>query len=201
MGDPVVPGEYGPDCGHCTPELFDEGKTPKYMNVVFRGIEKKWSEVADPPNGILFKVIQNVAQHCTWMDWWTIGDIDWTVWVKLNNFVYPDRWITEIYLSGDGLISGEAFYWWDEETCQIGNGEKKENMLNGISVHRYKGGTATTFWQPDDIPLELTEAYGFHPGKENLHDRLYLPDNKQCIKIANKIDKTNCLFSVDETQF
>lgn len=201
MGSPVGPGEYGDNCSTCTPELFKADHTPFYMNVVFRGIEKRSPEVADPPNGFLFKVHQHDSQPCLWRDWWTIGIIDWTVEVHLKYWSYPDLWWTVVRLDGAGGISGPCFSWRLNETCQIGNGTKKENQLLFIDGFDYEGGAATTFWQPDDIPVELTETYSFHPGKGNLHDRLYLPDDKQCIKITNKIDKTNCLFSVDENQF
>lgn len=201
MGQPVTEFEAGNDCNTCIPELWVAGKTPKYMNVVFRGIEKCHPENPDPPNGSLFTVEQHPNVPCMWRGWWDINGNEFYVEINLNKYYYPDLYGSEILLDNRTLPSPANFYWWDENTCQIDNGSKKENMRFCAESGWYEGGVATVWWQPDDIPLTLTETYGFHPMADNLHDRLFLPDDKQCIKIANKIDKTNCLFSVDETQF
>lgn len=201
MGAPVGPFEAGDTCHACAPKLWKEGKTPKYIRVCFRDIVKCNPENPDVPNGHPFLLQQHVSNSCLWIDWWTIGIHDWTVEVAVNKFYYPDYRVSEIRLECAEFVSPCVFLWIDNEKCQIENGSKKENMRSCEAGNWYEGGTATVWWQPDEIPLTLTEAYGFHPGKENLHDRLYLPDDKQCIKIANKSDKTNVLFSVDETQF
>lgn len=201
MGDPVVPFEAGNNCNACTPELFIEGRTPKHIYIVFRNIEKCHPDNPDPPNGCLFVLNQHAEAPCVWSCHTYKGPIDWDVYYCVFRFRYPDEYGSTINLRSSTGGIGTVFDWWLSEICKPGNNVPVDNQIKCILGEHYELGTATVFWQPDDIPLELTETYGFHPGEGNLHDRLYLPDDKQCIKIANKFDKTNVLFSVDETQF
>jgi len=201
MGAPEEKFVPGDDCNACEPGLWEDGKTPKFMNVVFRGITKCGEVPYDPPNGRLFKLEQTIADPCEWfLNPWINGE-DWMIDVGVKRFCYPDKSLTIISLDVNEPFGGVAFYWCTEETCQLQNGVPIENQLECGGGHTYEGGTATVFWQPDDIPLTLMQTYGFHPITRNLHDRLFLPDNKQCIRIANKFDKTNALFLVDETEF
>jgi len=191
MGTPIecdkplfVPGDI---CVLC-PELQPAGRTPKFVNIVFTGLEvcphdPPWPE---PPNNKKFRLEQSVEDSCTWhltplegwLVYWTMREM----WTNVGLIYKPG----DLYYFRDDGLHPCALYHNNTSHCDWGSAF---------------GGFCHIWWEPDNIPLELVCHLGFHKGAGNRFDRVQCGIDHQVIRIANKLDKTNCLFYVDNEEF
>jgi len=179
--------EYGPDCDVCS-DLWLPGKTPKFVNIVFKDItvcphDPPWPE---PPNDKPFILEQSIHDSCTWfiapLEGWLVSWTTREIWTNISLIYKP----------------GDLYYFRDDglSPCAL----KHDNTCACDWGSAY-GGTCHIWWEPDNIPLELVCHLGFHKGAGNRFDRVQCGIDHQVIRIANKLDKTNCLFYVDNEEF
>lgn len=179
--------EWGNDCDMC-PVLFPPGKTPKFVYVAFTGITKCEGAEQEPPNDKLFKLTQSLVWPCSWQNPESA--------YCLVSLAYYEGYT---YLLANLLTPPDVAF----DTFETAPSCIVEGIPNALTCppYHYQGGLAHVWWEPDDIPRELVCHYHFHPLEGNRFDRLILPENKQCIRIANKKDKTNCLFKINTLEF
>jgi len=191
--------ELGNDCGTCEPDLWLDGLTPAFVNIVFQGIEKVGTQF-DPPNGLKFRLDQLVLP-CVYMGTRDYEGHEWTAEWDARNYAPPPDHLSLIYLYCNDVGGGWAFIWSTATDCLPVNGDTVDNWLDGTPPQWYKNGTARIWWERDAIPRTCALTYGLNPVAGNLHDRWLLDDDEQIIRIANPADKTNILIRVDETAF
>ena len=76
--NPDPPYEPGVDCDHCTPDTWESGKTPLYLNVELAGISlctKTACLLGPAPPNKIWKLTQLVGAPCIWK----FEDADWQV--------------------------------------------------------------------------------------------------------------------------
>lgn len=179
--------EYGSDCSICT-ELWKPGQTPKKVHCVFKDIVKcpGWPGYPDPPNDQVFILEQSPYDPCTWLispaSGWAVAWTPNSVWSALQLLWLPE---SLVYFRADILTP-----------CSL----EQINIASCVTETAY-GGSGKIWWEPDNIPLEITCHLGFHHMSGNLFDRVQCGIDHQVIRIANKFDKTNCLFYVDNEVF
>lgn len=167
MGHPVPPEppepEYGDDCPECTPALFEPGKTPKYVNIVFQDIEKCWHLAPEPPNDHLFILTQNLTLKCRW-------------WIRetINGTTFDVFWLPR-YTDTDTRISlydrNDLTFYFEHRappTCWPPNHSLVSCQLvcSGFFGPWGAGGTAKIWWpggeiNNDAIATLLAHDYNF----------------------------------------
>jgi len=182
MGTPIEEIEYRGDCLVC-PILFPPGKTPKFIYIVFEGIQKCPGTTKEAPNDRVFKLEPNPLNNCSWY-----------------NPTHPDYYITVTYDPEFTLVTGtdlegptDFFYILGFNPVCI-----TEEILNEITCDfwDYFGGKARVFWEPDALPYTLAVTYGLCQMPGGVSDRVPAAGGGQCIKLANPVDRTNILVKV-----
>lgn len=64
---PKPPVEYGNDCPSCTPGRWPVGETPKYVYCMFWDVVGCGVSPNDPPNGVVFRMVQQPGNPCLWL--------------------------------------------------------------------------------------------------------------------------------------
>ncbi len=187
MGTPIDEIEYGNDCLICT-GLFPAGKTPKYIYIVFEGIEKCEGAFHDPPNGQKFVLEQHPLDHCTWYN-------------SSHPSIYIIVSFTELWtlVEANFLDPPDEFF----NSLETASPCVKESISNATDCEgwSYFNGTAKLFWEADGIPYQIAVTMGFTNQSEVLSDRLECGIDHEVIKLCRRCDKTNCLFLVDLEDF
>lgn len=98
MGEPIdCEIEYGNDCGMCTPGTWAVGKTPKYLEIVFTGINICAGGVL-PDLKLILK--QDLAHPCLWETdgtWYAKFEINGggtTVWLRDHSLPIDPFWFS-----------------------------------------------------------------------------------------------------------
>lgn len=177
----------GADCPHCTPELWLPGKTPKHLSVVFTGVTE-CPGYDPPPNDIPFTITQSEADPCYWQS----GDI---VLDAYTIQIMYDASHAYLYLRN----KDQAYYWFmsAEPKCTL----LHSNVLTCAMGNPGEGGTGRIWYQPDDIPRQLSCSYHLQPLAGTLFERTWPGMDYQVIRLANRNDKTNILVLVDNEEF
>jgi hypothetical protein len=187
MGTPIDKIEYRDDCLVC-PNLFPPGKTPKFIKIVFTGIQKCPGTTKEAPNNRVFILEPNPLDNCSWY-----------------NPSHPDYYITVTFSPDMTLVTGtdlegptDFFAVLSFNPICITDEISNETTCD---FWEYFGGKARLFWEPDSIPFEIGVTMGFTNTDNVLSDRRSCGIDHEIIKLARRSDKTNCLFYIDKEEF
>lgn len=202
MGTPTDPYPadwgFGDDCPACTPEMFITSQTPLYIRVVFSGIVKCVPEADDPPNGRIFTMRQTPGWPCAWACERIIDGVEWHAHYDVDHNADG----TLLVLWWKDFVA-TAFHYLHLPDCQGAEGFEFTNDQDCVDPigHLWGNGVAHVWWDPDDIPDVLSSQYHFTTLAGNLYDRGFCGIHHQWIRIANKKDKTNVHFYIDNQEF
>jgi len=189
MGLPVGEPLYGQTCSICTPAPFPDHKTPQALLVHVEEIVRCVGFPDDPeaPNGD-YIITQKLDEACAWIN--PIGSVP-GVWYR-SYTIGPDPF-TYLFVVFPGLPEILAFSADSSGACLL----TLHSTLNCYNGDHYSGGIATVTPYIEPIPPKITETMGFHPGEGNLYEKTPTIANMADYRLANKVDKTNCLFRID----
>jgi len=182
-----VMAEFGTTCSTCTPSLWESGKTPKYIFIVFAGVEA-CSGAPEPPNGYRFRLNQLPGTPCKWSSGWvTIEDRNWlAAWGVGGN---------DVFLQPQGL--GLVFTFYDFNAGCDRTGENESTCPGGFG----ENGHYSVFWEQDDIPRTINCDFELNPISGTAFHRGHVDATHEVIRLNNRNGYTKCRVKVVTTEF
>ena len=180
--------EYSTNCSICTPSLWADCETPKYVYVYFDGIVNcGWSEKT-PPNGQTFRCEQVEGSPCFWRH---DGD-EWYVEFHAKreghdySFVILNDSKGWAFFSGTGDICPPEFTLIDNDqaSCILFYAGCKGSAL--ISYH--------------DFTSILAVWFGLTAGSTLFSELFVGPDGYIVVKLCDKYTSSNIKYKVDPNE-
>lgn len=186
MGTPADKPVYGYNCSSGVPDLWLDGETPRFVTVTFSGIVNCWGTPPDLPPRNSWVLQNSESFPCNW----TYSDADgWYVEWGIG--------LAGSILSLQNTTTGQVYFsCTDPSVCQT-------HFVNSLvcPANHYGEGIGDISWGPDTTVMTVADDYGFCPLTGTLYDKISVGIDHSIIKLANRKDKTNCLFYVDEEEF
>lgn len=113
MGNTPHGFQIGDACNTCIPDVFDSGRTPKYIAVQFSGIEKLEDFLPEPPNGHRFILIE--YKYCGWEVDVLLGEQACRLSVILDDLSGKTKVIGWFYPE----LYPFFFHYWQDGVCKI----------------------------------------------------------------------------------
>jgi len=182
-----VMAEFGTTCSTCTPSLWESGKTPKYIFIVFAGL-KPCPGAITPPNGVRFRLTQDPVFPQRWF-------VDTQEWDGYEWFATWGVGGEHVYLRQDSHAGPLHFYDWNP-ACEI-TGPNSTNCTHNESTN----GQYCVFWEQDDIPRTINCDFKLNPISGTAFHRGVVDATHEVIRLNNRNGYTKCRVKVDTTEF
>lgn len=181
---PAVPPPYpdvemGVDCPGCTPSPWPYNMTPKYLWIIYQGMQPCPDRVP-PPNDIPFKLTQLATDPCEyrWSDY--VGPY------RFSMVYYADH--SEVKLFTHHLGTGYLF---------LGSGPPGalhfQNTCDNCIQWRATFGGAHIYYTPEPFVTGLCEGYKLTPSQSCNYQKTFLTPAKLQVNLARPSDRTSCL--------
>lgn len=181
MGTPIPSPdpEYGVDCPHCTPALWPVGKTPASVYIYFSGLISCNLSPFGPPNGLTFRLDQQVGSPCWFRHSGAVWECDWYPFHlgKVKSYVQLMDTI------GWGWFSGAL------ATCPPEYTIFPNDQFQCLFMWAGAMGTATVFWM--DKVLQLVEQFGFETVSNLMYEMFNHDDGDIVHKFCDIVQRTN----------
>lgn len=180
-------GDFCADCAHHWPYP----NTPRYLWAKFNGMVScpppGSTDAPAPPNNVWFRLEQ--VHPCAWeyYDYETYAvifyaNVDDSGYIQLGHPAHD-----KTYFRNDRVFTKCSLFYYNELVC------------GGTGIASTDGYCVVSDGVVDDTnALLLTETYGFHPGKKNLFDTSMQDYGLHSVKLANVLDRSNCLCLYDD---